>query len=387
LTIASRAIGEPLGARAPDAVKAAYWRSVLMTLFLYRCAVAVLAQSFITSFTWLGDYSGYSLAIRRFGLGWYLDPNAITINIGTLFSTLFLGSGQLVNLGFQCIAFFGMYRLLMTLEETARARLALLLFFPSFTLWSSLAGKEAILVFAVSMLCAYLVELQQRRQKLGVLHVLALYLVAVFKPHYLIAFAYAFGTILVARFVRQKAMVALIAGIISLLPMYLFRETISELSFAILPHFFGGNSTREVFWVSQYDVFWKAPVGIVTSFFGPTPAEALDAQNVLHVVTFVEGIGLAAVLLYYALRNVSFLPAYGAVLSLFALFWMLFPNYPFGVMNPGSAIRYRTGFAVFIFVIFAVFMLRSTYELRAPRRGSHPAGAQQMAVTSAPINR
>lgn len=343
------------------ATSAQYWRSILLTLFLYRCAVAVLGQSFVTSFTWLGDYSGYSLSIRAFGVGWYLDSNAIVINLGTLFSTLFLGSGQMVNLGFQSVAFYGMYRLLMTLEETARKRLILLLFFPSFTLWSSLAGKEAILVFAVSIASAYLVELQQGRQKLGPLHLLSAYLIAVFKPHYLIAFAYAFGVILVAKYVRQRALVALIGGLVSLLPLYFFRETISELSFAILPHFYGG-STRESFWLSEFDVFWKAPEGLLVGFFGPTLTEALQAKNALHVATFIEGLGMIAVLFYYMLRNIGPVPAYALILSLFSIFWVLFPNYPFGVMNPGSAVRYRTGYEVFLFVIFAVFMLRQTYD-------------------------
>jgi hypothetical protein len=41
---------------------------------------------------------------------------------------------------------------------------------------------------------------------------------------------------------------------------------------------------------------------------------------------------------------------------MFTLFWILFTNYPLGIMNPGSAIRYRTGYEILVFVVM-VFLL------------------------------
>jgi hypothetical protein len=53
----------------------------------------------------------------------------------------------------------------------------------------------------------------------------------------------------------------------------------------------------------------------------------------------------------------------------------LFPNYPFGILNPGSAIRYRADYALFIFAIFAVFLSAQAYsqhKTRVPRSNTVP---------------
>ena len=55
------------------------------------------------------------------------------------------------------------------------------------------------------------------------------------------------------------------------------------------------------------------------------------------------------------------MPLFGFFLTIGGLFWILFANYPFGIMNPGSAIRYRTGYILFVVLIFTLLLSRDVY--------------------------
>ena len=61
------------------------------------------------------------------------------------------------------------------------------------------------------------------------------------------------------------------------------------------------------------------------------------------------------------MREIPRMPAFGFLMMCFAGFWLLFANYPFGVMNPGSAIRYRTGYFILLLTILIVVSSRATY--------------------------
>ena len=110
------------------------------------------------------------------------------------------------------------------------------------------------------------------------------------------------------------------------------------------------------------------PLGFAMALIGPTLEETLSSP--LHLFAFVESIFLIVVVFYYVFARLPSLPIYNVITGLFFTFWVLFPNYPFGVMNPGSAIRYRSGWIVLFFIATAVLQSRSLYEswLRSSRR-------------------
>jgi hypothetical protein len=349
--------------------------------------MSVVGQTVVPKFTRLGDAGSWQQGQFSTDISWYGDSNALVANFGAILYHLFLGNKVLINLGFQTLAFYGLYRLLTAFDPELRKRLVLLLFLPSFTVWTSVAGKEAVLTFSVSVICAHFVDIYYGRDKLKIIHFVALYLIFTMKPHYLISMIYVFGVSKLSSYARQPALLALAAGLISLPPIYIFRDTIDDLSFEILPHFIGfGRSTREIFWTEQYDVFWRAPYGMYQGFLGPTLQEALVGRNLLHIISYLEGVFLTVVLSFYLFRKIQTLPVYNLVISIFAVFWMLFPNYPFGIMNPGSAIRYRSGYIVFIFFVFSLLMSRSIYENW--RRRSRPlfgaAGNGKATTNTAP---
>jgi len=248
--------------------------------------------------------------------------------------------------------------LLKSVDAETRTYLYLLLITPSFTIWSSVAGKEAILVGVTGIIAAYLVDLFNHRARITLLLLASVIVLAVIKPHYLpaIIFIYFVGKFI--RYFRQRELLTLCAGLISVLILYLASDYIDKISFQIAPHFYpeNDNSTREIFWVEPYDIFWKAPYGMFQSLYGPTLAEAFGG-NPLQFLTFFESAVMLIILLYFGYRRLPKLPALNAISVWFAMFWILFLNYPFGIMNPGSAIRYRTGY--WLLIVFFMIALVS----------------------------
>jgi hypothetical protein len=52
------------------------------------------------------------------------------------------------------------------------------------------------------------------------------------------------------------------------------------------------------------------------------------------------------------------------------VFWILFVHYPFGALNPGSAIRYRSGFYGFLVILFYFAYIEAKRSLRINRRSN-----------------
>ena len=325
--------------------------------------MSVVGQTLVRRFTSLGDSSRWQETGWVFDGGWWHSSNLITTNLAAFFGQ-FVGDDKiLINIGFQTLAFYGIYRFISALDPSLRKRAILLFFFPSFSVWSSVAGKEAVLIFAIGVISGYLIRIFSRRERLGLVVLIAVYLVYIMKTHYIVALLYIFGAAKFCRYLPKPGLIIFFASVASLFPLYFFREVFDSLSFDILPHFLGsGRSTREPFWVEQYDVFWKAPYGMVQSFLGPTLEEAMLAKNPIHVGAYLEGLAMICILGYFMFEKIKSLPVFNFVVILFGTFWILFPNYPFGIMNPGSAVRYRTGYLMLIILLVIVLGRPETYR-------------------------
>ena len=107
-------------------------------------------------------------------------------------------------------------------------------------------------------------------------------------------------------------------------------------------------------------------------FFGPTYAEA--SIGILQLAAFIESSIIIAFLLYMFIRAFWRLPVYNFLMGVGGLFWILFATYPLSIMNPGSAVRYRTGYFVFVILIFVYLMARDTRS-RGPTASSRAQGA------------
>jgi hypothetical protein len=333
--------------------------------------MSVVGGTVVAKLTSLGDagsyrYGAFTLFDQNlFSSGWDIlsigrqYSTSITETAGAAFHQLFFGSATLIDMGFQTIAFIGIYKLLCAVDQSTRRYLALFVLSPSFNIWSSVAGKEALLVFFVGTLGAYLVRLYKNEAKIGVLEIVSALGVYIFKIHYAPAFVAIFFFIYIGKHVRQQIAFVIGSGSFSICLLYVYKDTVDRMAFDIVPHFLGFGSSRPAYWVEQYDVFYKAPYGMFQGFFGPTLDESTG--GILKIAAFIESAGLVAMLLFLLLRNIARLPVYSLLVGAISLFWLLFASYPLGIMNPGSAIRYRTGHLLLVFVIFAVIFSRDNF--------------------------
>jgi hypothetical protein len=354
------------------------WGIFLLFLYAYRCIYSVFDELVIMRITPISDTRGYQLGqFEQEGRNGFLSnyqvaltdwsssqaATGITAKVGELLNTLFSGNPILINIGFQTITFIGIAYLLMAIEPRVRLRFAPLMFLPSFSVWTSMASKESIVVFCTGILLGYFVKQYYGKSKISWYHILAFVLLYLFKAQYVAAFIYAILGTWVCQQFRQKALAALLGGVTSLGLLYFVRDLVGELAMKIQWSYdvggTGGSSRTEPFFTGIYDVFWKAPEGMLLAFIGPTVTEALSSP--LHLVTFVESIFLLGLLAFFLLKRLMDTPMYSWILGMFSIFWILFPNYPFGVMNPGTAIRYRSGWLLVVIFFVTVFMSRNIY--------------------------
>jgi hypothetical protein len=374
------------------------WILYFVFLFLYRVGYSIFGQLVVLRLTPISDTENYQKGIfeqeaggfwQRFefftGGSWTDSQLAtgLTAKLGALFGQLLFEDPILVNIAFQTVTFVGLVYLLLSLERTNRVLMAGVVLLPSFTLWTSIASKESIVAFCVAILSGYLVRMYLYGQRIGFIHVLVAGILFVYKSQYLIAFTFVVVGCFVTRSIRQKAVVALLGGLFSLVLLYMFRDDVAELSgrvqWALTVGGIGQTTRFETFFVEKYDVFLRAPEGMFLAFFGPVLTEVFYGP--LQSIVFIESSVLLLVLVYLAGRQIRNLPVHSFILGLFSIFWILFPNYPFGVYNPGTAIRYRSGWIVFLFVVFILLFSRDAYDQWMTRRRSRIAGITRIKFT------
>ncbi len=373
------------------------WNALYVFLYLYRCAFSVVAQLVVLRLTSIPDTTGYQttsmsmfFAAARghssdISFGMQRDAGLLTKAIAASLNLATGGSAILINVGFQTIAFIGIVAFLRAVDPSARRVLAVLVMFPSFTMWTSITSKEAIVVLLVGILAKHVVDIFYGRDRGPVYYVLVLLPLAgalfLFKPHFLAAILFAFGVAKVGGMTRRPATFALLATATSFGLLYLLRDPIGAYVFARYRGIQSepGNSNRtEMFLSDKYDMFWRAPEGMFRSFFGPTATEA--ASGVLHLVSFTESVVLLLVLTLVVAVRLPRAPVFMAILGLFTVFWIVFATYPLGLANPGTAVRYRADYILLVYMGLVPLLSRNAYmtwrqKLHSQRPNRVPRGA------------
>jgi len=369
------------------------WQVIYLLLYFYRTSVTVIADFFLSKITTLGDNQTYIVGgdfassltsnSSALTLGVLIDAprkfaTQLTLALGYYLNS-YIGMALIINLVFQTIAFIGIIAVLKALEPQHRKWVLLLLVLPSFTIWSSIAGKEAIVVFAVGIATAYLIKITKKNKLPNIKELLSALLLLIFKAQYLPAFLFIYLTIIFANKIQQKSFLILLVGLISLSFLYIERDRFNYATLEQIPRSFvnlthktlvysgddglaGGRSTREVFWEEKNDFIWKSPKGMIIALIGPTYKEALLYNNKLHFFGFIEGMIILVFLIIFITYHSKNASAVLFIAVIFTLFWLLFASYPFGVMNPGTAIRYRTGIIPFIGVLVVYFLSQNIHE-------------------------
>jgi len=348
-----------------------YWFSFfLLKLFYMFFAIFVYAK-----LTTLGDTSRWMKGDLSHSLSQILTNSTKMMDFLGGISSALLGP-VLGNFPFMLLSFYGIYYSVSRLKLTRYQLfwILVLLSFPSFGVWSSIAGKEAMGVFYMGVICGYLIDvLNKTRAKPKLIELVAFYLLMVFKPQYSIAVSSVLIYIFLSRKLNLKAygklFLLVLHIIIAAVGFYIFRDIINELSFMMPAHFsLDAGSTREnTIWVNDYDVFYNAPYGMFIAFWGPTFGEVL--QKPVLLLAFIESMVIFLIFIYFVfeiiLHFITTAKINILVISLVSIviFWLLFVHYPFGVLNPGSALRYRENFygflVVFLFYLYVRYFSRS----------------------------
>lgn len=333
------------------------WKIYFFSKFIYM----YLALNVYSKFTSLGDTYRY-LNGTPFELRSFLSTDLMDFLAGTL--SFYLGI-FFANVPFVILAFFGVYYPIskIDLNKNQLITLLLLLSFPNFGIWTSIASKESIAVFYMGLILGFLIDLiKGNSNKNYLFFFLGIFLCWVFKAQYLIPVLAVLVFILIHNWLKLKnsedLVIFLLIIIFSILSLYIYRYEINELSLQ-MPEFFSfeSNSTREnTFFLNDFDIFRNAPYGMFIAFFGPTINEAQN--KIPHLLVFYESMLLLFTFLFsisksfkISLASKEFNFYYIGIFFIF-LFWILFVHYPFGVLNPGSANRYRQGFYSSIVILY-----------------------------------
>lgn len=343
---------------------------IFLILKIFYMFFALYVFSKITS---LGDTFAYLDGSHFYPKSFFLDSTATLGTLGYLLNNMF--GIVIANLFFVFLSFYGIYYSVSRLNLTNKQLffLLLLLSFPSFGIWTSISSKEAIGVFYMGIILGFFIDLlENKKRKVKIVEYIALYLLFLFKMQYLAAILSIWVYIKISYFFNLKAfgksMLLFIHILITISFFYYFKEDINDISFILPDHFsLDAGSTREnTIWVDDYDVFGNAPYGIFIAFWGPTFLEVI--QKPIQSIVFIESLVIFLFFLFFLFKASILVIRTGKInifyFSIFsmAIFWLLFVHYPFGVLNPGSAVRYRENFYGFLVVL--LFYLYQKIKLR-----------------------
>ncbi|WP_129007230.1 hypothetical protein [Arcobacter sp. CECT 8983] len=323
--------------------------------------------------TTLGDTYTYIYGLKLdYDNFWYFSTSMMSL-LGLLSTSIF--GEPLTHFPFLLLSFYGIYYSVSRLKLSNKDLfiVLVLLSFPSFGIWTSIVSKESIGVFYMGVILGYFIDLMENKnRKIKLIEYFALYLLFVFKVQYLSAILSIWVYIKLSNFFNLKGngklALLLIHIIIAIFFLYYFRDLINEISFKLPNHFsLDGGSTRENnIWVNDYDVFINAPYGMFIGFWGPTFSEILEKP--IQSFAFIESFIIFSFFSYFLFKafilvvNIKRINIFYFSILLMAVVWLLFVHYPFGVLNPGSAIRYRENFYGFLVVL--LFYIYQKIKLR-----------------------
>lgn len=346
-------------------------KALLNSIFLSKVMYVFFAVFIYSKLTTLGDSSRYLSSSLYFKL----NSTAFMDFLG-----FFAGKIPMPFSHFplMILSFFGIKYLIKTLSShnlcnKYRDRLLLFLLFslPSVGVWSSIHSKESVGVFFMSIITAFIIRVNLEKAVLpNKLEFIALILCVFFKPQYLISILTIYIFLVISRKLNMKAIGQLfVICLVIITQVYLlsyFQSTIDLLSFQMFAHFdLGENlSTRDNLFFEAGDFYRHAPYGMFISFFGPTLSEAFTSPAKLFAL--LESSILALIIsmyIFYSAKRVLVLRFNANIFAvlLIVFFWILFVHYPFGVFNPGSAIRYRTNFMP---LFLGIILMTSNYRAR-----------------------
>lgn len=331
-------------------------RPQLATLILIKIAYAFFAVLVFARFTSLGDTQDYLT-------GEYIDRNNVASTaylMSVIGNAVGKGGGFIISVG---LSVTGIVYLLEKARLSARdtALTFMLTALPSFGVWTSVFSKEVFVLFSFCLCTGGLIEMVKRRRRFFSLAQLAgLALLTFMKPHYSLSIYLSLaGMWTYYAGCRRELMLALMIVILAVITGLCIRYVDEIYQYTqIMPLHFsqsGGSTRHNTFWLDEWDFFTYLPVGVPVAFIGPTLPEAFHSPKLIP--SFIEGCLLFGFIAVNGRRAVFYrkqLNVMGLLLMLSFVLVLFLTHYPFGLFNPGSAVRYRSGFILplCVFVLF-----------------------------------
>lgn len=236
------------------------------------------------------------------------------------------------------------------------------LLLPHFLIWTGVVGKEALAITGFLLVIKVCVDVVVCN-KIKILPLLiGFFLGLLERPHYGLAYLYLFLISLLVSQNKIKLMSLFSpwrsAGLLLCMFLYcgvifyylqpistdaLLKFMLGAQSF-FLP-FMGATNRWNINWQQASDFFANLYWGIPISIIGPTSSEVVSRPILTPIV--IEGLfslTLMIVLCFMLIRSIKSYPKYSTLIIwgfIPALLMGLLINYPMGIFNTGSAIRYK----------------------------------------------
>jgi hypothetical protein len=347
------------------------FKRIWVIYFFVKVFYLVFAIFIFSRLTTLGDTFEYLHHPLEFSYKIFFSSTAFMQFTGAVFKLIFR-SDVLACFPLMLLSFYGIYYAVDRLDLYKYATYILILFsLPNFGVWTSIHGKEAVGCFFCSVLAVVVIKSMNGRYRLKAIDYLAIYLCVIFKPQYLLFILQALAYLFIINRFADKKWFPLILGIIvvaiNISVLYVARDLIDEVARGLAIHFKSNDpnlaqSTRsEEPWMVPYGFFHSAAYGMFISFVGPTLDEMLHKPT--QLLAGLESMIMIACFLFLLiprlLYNATFFRFNAKVMFVFIIICagILFVHYPFGFLNPGSAIRYRANFySLFVLMLLYQFM-------------------------------
>lgn len=318
----------------------------------------------IKKVTILGDYDRYideniTKIFSKNLLDILFNRTLLTdIFVGGMRKILF-GSKMLTSIFFNLLSTYGIIFFLRTIEWNKYILIFLLL--PSFNIWSSYPSKESIVIFSSGIVMGNLIQLfKNKKVKSKKLFFLGIYLLMLYKIQYIpsiIVFSlYLF--FLIKRKKQIRVLFYMIYFILSLLLLYLSRDIIDNFLKTFYLHFYVNLETfrnKDIF-LEKYGFYKNMIYGMFISVWGPGIREL--NMGIIKILSYLESMVLLLMVIY---KMLMIKVNKEKIFILFNCSFLLFlAQYPFGVFNAGTAVRYRTNLYIIFLAFFYVLVLKDT---------------------------
>ena len=324
---------------------------LLVSIILIKIIGVIFATQVFARFTPLIDCQNYLIGF------YYNVPSLRTQFVQWLASTLNgLGGHYFTLLSFAFISTLGLVYYYLTGGRRWLPAFTLLL--PSALVWTSIVGKEAIFCGGMGLVIVVWSKFVVRSLNWYDIFIAALGIgvCALLRPHYSVALFWLFIATAVIKKIEKKALICLILLLLLGICITYFSvwQNVLERGYGAIDPMARSSRFQTLGIIAGTDEGFQQfksmlPLGVLMGIVGPLLTEVF--KRIEFLPFFIEGVLiLLAPLLIFQFANRLDIPQKKLFIKNF--FWCLVPailmlmvfHAPFGFLNPGSAIRWRTNF-------------------------------------------